>query len=68
MDNRGYDILSVEIEDLLKVRSSFQFPTLIHPNFFHYMSTGYHHQASGRFKANSQQKPISATPHRTSPG
>ena len=69
MDSRSYDILNVEeVEELMKVRVPYQFFALMHPNLFHHKSTRYYHHASGRFKENLQQKPKSATLHRTSPG
>ena len=62
-----YDTLNVkEVEELMKVRAPFSFPSLMHPNFFHHRSTRYYRHGSGRFKEHSQQKPKSATSHKTS--
>ena len=52
-----YDTLNVEdVEELMKVRAPFPFPSLMHPTFFHHRITRYCRHASGRFKENSQQK------------
>ena len=64
-----YDTLNVkEVEELMKVRAPFPFPSLMHPNFFHHRSTQYYRHGLGHFKEHSQQKPKSATSHKTSLG
>ena len=40
----------------MKVRASYQFPALMHPNLFHHMSPLYCRHASGCYRTNSQQE------------
>ena len=44
MNSPSYDVMKIEeVEELIKVRASFQVPALMCPNLFHRRSTLYYH-------------------------